>query len=188
MSCSHLPRWVTASLPELPLRNLSTLISPPLFHFLPFEHICFSRQSPDPGAEHLCHDSGQLSPKPPALWFSMHLQICLSGLPAVYCLSLLTCFHSLWLVTEKELELHDMKLSVRKGRGQKKPSSCFRLICWTSTCLFPWSNTSDIVPRSSIWSRIRNQQGKLYSLILVYQCAHRGGCFDSSRQSTLSNV
>lgn len=87
----HLPRWVMSSIPELSLRNLSNLISPPLFHFLPFVLICLSQQSPDLGAEHLSHDSGQLSTRPPALWFSVHLKICLFSFPAVYRLSLHSC-------------------------------------------------------------------------------------------------
>lgn len=165
----HLPRWLTSSVPELPLRNLSNLISPPLFHFLPSPLICLSQQSPDPGAEHLSHDSGQLSPKPPALWFSVHLQICLISLSAVYRLSLYPC------------------VFIAPGWSQSRNWSCMTWSCqsglnggggsrhvvlgWTSPTLFLEATLA------TLFNTRQNGAGsQIYNL-----CTHRG-----NRQSMFS--
>lgn len=185
---SHLPRWVTPSLPELSLRNLSNLISPPLFHFLPFALIRVSQQSPDPGAEHLSHDSGQLSPKPPALWFSVHLQICLSSLPAVYRLSLRLCVFiaSGWLQSRN---WNCMTWSCQSGPVGGGGSRHLVLGSYAGHHL-PFCLKQIKLHCSTLvnMEQINKENYILVFLWTCYLCTHRGSGLDCSRQSTFSNV
>lgn len=62
---------------------------PSSFSFLPSVLLYLSQRSLDPWAEWLGHDSGQLSAKPPALWCSVCLCICLcTGLQFIRPLSI----------------------------------------------------------------------------------------------------
>lgn len=118
---------------------------PSSFSFLPSALLYLSQRSLDPWVEWVGHDSGQLSAKPPALWCSVCLCICLcAGLqfirPLIHpSIAGLLYLCSPWLLAGVGQGFMTGGCQSEEGGVMRKPSRAFRIICWVSPSRCPWA-------------------------------------------------